>query len=165
MGYMGSGKSFLAQELAQRLNWDLLQTDVEVERLMEMSIADAVRQKGELFFRKSERKVVEQLHLRNQLVVDLGGGTPCYYNNLEVVMENFFTVYLSASPSFLAGRLQKERQQRPLLDGVAEDELPEFVAKHLFERREFYERAHLKISAERLNTEEKITRILEAWKA
>lgn len=161
---MGSGKTRLAERLAQTLGCPLAVVDQRVEEAMGMSIVRAVETKGELYFRKTERAVLEQLVAeRGPLVVDLGGGTPCYYDNMEVIQEHFFTVYLSASPSYLARRLKDEKEDRPLLKGVLDEDLTEFIAKHLFERRNFYEQARLKVSAEKMNLEEKINAILQAW--
>ena len=75
------------------------------------------------------------------LVLATGGGTPCYYNNMDVLNTSFQTIYLDIPIMNLFDRLVKERDHRPLISHLNDDELMEFIAKHLFERRYFYNMA------------------------
>jgi shikimate kinase len=145
VGYMGSGKSTLGKVLAQNLNCPFIDLDAWIEDQEGVSVAQLFKEKGELYFRKQEHH-----HLKKLLedpapkVVALGGGTPCYYNNMELLQKasNVKTVYLNASVSFLAKRLLPEKQQRPLIQHLdSESALREFIGKHLFERLPFYQKA------------------------
>ena len=142
-GYMGSGKSSLGRAVARKHELEFQDLDELIVRESGLSVSDFIDQKGELSFRKLER----QLLIENEGfegILSCGGGTPCYYDNADWMVEHGQTIYLSASVGWLHQRLAASRvrgTKRPLLSGVADDDLAEFIAKHLFERMPFYERA------------------------
>lgn len=156
IGYMGSGKSTLATRLAQEWNLPLLDLDQELEQKLEASIPEIMQEKGEIYFRKQERQMLEKLLIKENYVLSTGGGTPCYYDNIDLINSQATSVYLSSSVKVLVQRLEKERLSRPLLAHLEASELPEFVAKHLFERARFYQQAHLTIPSTRPGVEEQI---------
>jgi shikimate kinase len=144
LGYMGSGKSTVGQELAKALKLPFKDLDQEIETQMGVSVSEIFDQKGELFFRKKESVVLEQLLASSAgFVLALGGGTPCYGNNMGLIeaSNTATSFYLKAKVAELTLRLKKGQEQRPLLAGRSEDDLMEFIGKHLFERMPFYERA------------------------
>lgn len=151
VGYMGAGKSSVGQPLARLLDWDFIDLDQEIERVSGLSPADWISQKGELAFRKKEREVLENLLNQEQLVVATGGGTPCYFDNMQRMMASGLCIYLEANPKFLSDRLLSAKTQRPLIAHLSAEELPEFIAKHLFERRAFYLKAQMKFNAASAN--------------
>jgi shikimate kinase len=108
--------------------------------------------KGELAFRKVEHSVLERLLAEDQdnVVVALGGGTPVFYNHMEVLNAAGTTVFLDVSVVELAHRLEKD-MDRPLING--KDDVAEFVAKHLFERRPFYSLAQHRVKGDALTVE------------
>lgn len=147
MGYMGSGKSTIAKELAQRINSTAIDLDVYITNNEKMSVSELFSQKGEIYFRKKETIYLQELLLNNEdLVIAVGGGTPCYGNNIRQILNGSSSFYLKASIKTLAGRLEKEKESRPLIAGLPNNALEEFIAKHLFERRNFYEQANHIIS-------------------
>lgn len=156
IGYMGSGKSTLATRLAQEWNLPLLDLDQELEQKLEASIPEIMQEKGEIYFRKQERQMLEKLLIKEKYVLSTGGGTPCYYDNIDLINSQATSVYLSSSVKVLVQRLEKERLSRPLLAHLEASELPEFVAKHLFERAHFYQQAHLTIPSTRPGVEDQI---------
>ena len=115
---------------------------------MNLSISEIFEQKGELFFRKKEREVLEQfLNTTDNYVLALGGGTPCYYDNFELYQSSsIHSIYLKASLSTLLERLRHQKASRPLVSRFNEEELQEFVAKHLFERSYFYHQVQTIVS-------------------
>ena len=141
VGYMGSGKTFTAKALAEKLDLDFLDLDAEIESQMQRSISEIISEKGELYFRKKERETLSRLLKGSNFVLATGGGTPCYYDNMELLNANSDTYFLSTSVKVLGLRLVKEKATRPLISHIADENLNEFVAKHLFERRHFYEQA------------------------
>jgi shikimate kinase len=148
IGYMGSGKSKLGRKLARKLDYLFLDLDGIIEVQNAQSIPDIIKEKGEIFFRKLERKTLHEVlekYRGEQYVLALGGGTPCYYDNMEVVNNSCLSVYLYGAAGMLAARLLANRGERPLIAHVADADLPEFVAKHLFERQYFYGMAHLQM--------------------
>ena len=143
LGYMGSGKSTIAKELAKRMNSTAIDLDDYITNNEKMSVSELFSQKGEVYFRKKETVYLQELLLSNEdLVIAVGGGTPCYGNNMREILNGSNSFYLKASIKNLTARLEKEKESRPLIAGLPHDALEEFIAKHLFERRNFYEQAN-----------------------
>lgn len=143
LGYMGAGKSTIAQQLAQQLNLPYYDLDHEIEKQQQKKITTLFAEKGEVFFRKIEHQVLHQLLNKDEKsIISLGGGTPCYANNHEVLQwEPVQSFYLKASIATLAARLEKEKEHRPMLQINTDDTLETFIAKHLFDRSYFYYQA------------------------
>ena len=151
VGYMGSGKSIVAEELSKIAQIPFVELDYLIEKSQNKSIKKIFEQQGELFFRKLEHQIFAELIASNDdLIISTGGGTPCYYNNHELLLDtNCISIYLSASIKTLFNRLQNEKQNRPLLANLNDSEAQEFIAKHLFERSYFYHQAQFKITVDR----------------
>lgn len=162
MGYMGSGKSSVGKALAQFLQIDFKDLDQEIENELGKSISEVFEQKGEIYFRKTERMVLEQLlNSQTPMILALGGGTPCYGNVLSLLHQSKVkTFYLKVSISDLAKRLMPEMEFRPLLKNITEEDLQEFIAKHLFERRQFYEQANYTIHIKNQSVDEIVQQIV-----
>jgi shikimate kinase len=145
LGYMGSGKSTIGQTLANELNLSFVDLDHAIEKEIGMSIRDFFEATGELKFRRLENDVLKKVILENSsMILSTGGGTPCYGNNLELMKSALKTkvFYLKASIKTLSERLVSEKDMRPLIQAIGEEDLPEFIGKHLFERSNFYLQAH-----------------------
>lgn len=165
LGYMGSGKSTLAQLLAENLKLDVIDLDAYIVEREGMSISDLFENKGEIYFRLQESKYLKEiLGHENDLILSLGGGTPCYADNMEVIKNRSLSFYLKASIDTLCTRLRNEKAQRPLIASLKEDQLKEFIAKHLFERRSFYEQASSTITIDGKTVEELLEEVLQVLK-
>ena len=139
---MGSGKSTIARILGDKLGLPALDLDDYISEKENLSIPDIFESKGEIYFRRVENKyLLELLSTDQSFVLALGGGTPCYANNMEAILEKSDSYYLKAGIETLKSRLTAEKDERPLISGLSEDQMTEFIAKHLFERRNFYEKA------------------------
>ena len=146
MGYMGSGKSIISKELSSKLRFENIDLDNEISSELGLSIPEIFQKKGELFFRKKEKKVLERiLNTQEDVVLSLGGGTPCYYNNIDVINERSVSVYLVANVNTLVKNLLHEREKRPLIAGIKEEELPNFIGQHLMERNHYYSKAKVAV--------------------
>lgn len=156
VGYMGSGKSYWAKRLAESLSYPYVDLDIMLEeKALNMSIAEFIAKRGELAFRKIESATLNELASEEgDFVLATGGGTPCYYENMEVLNAYFRTIYLHNSVQDLYTRLQHDRQHRPLLAHIEDAALKEFIAKHLFERSYYYEKAHLRVNAASLTIDQ-----------
>ena len=148
-GYMGSGKSHISKILSDKLNFKLIDLDKEIVKKNKLTIPEIFQKKGEIFFRKQEREVLEEvLATENNCVLSLGGGTPAYYNNMDVINQNSLSFYLRANVATLSDRLKKQKAKRPLLANIADEDLPEFIAKHLFERNAYYNKCRFTVSTD-----------------
>ncbi|MBT8316234.1 MAG: shikimate kinase [Lutibacter sp.] len=142
LGYMASGKSTIGVILGKKLNIQFIDLDTFIEEKEQLSISEIFKQKGEIYFRKKEGEYLsELLDSENDLIISLGGGTPCYGNNMNKIQELSTSFYLNASINTIFERLKDEKTQRPLVTNIGEHNLKEYIAKHLFERNEFYKKA------------------------
>ncbi|TJY32175.1 shikimate kinase [Pontimicrobium aquaticum] len=149
MGYMASGKSFIGKSLAKKLNYNFFDLDDYIEKKEEKSITEIFNSSGEIYFRKIETNYLKEILTSNKdIVLSLGGGTPCYGTNLDLIKntKGVVSFYLNASIKTIISRLENEPSKRPLLTRVkSNEELQEFIGKHLFERNQFYNQANYTI--------------------
>jgi shikimate kinase len=142
LGYMASGKSAIGKLLATRLNLQFIDLDCYIETCEGQSISKIFSSKGEIYFRKKESEYLQQLiNLNNDCIISLGGGTPCYGNNMDIIKNNSKSFYLKASINTIYERLKNETSERPLVATIGVENLKEYIAKHLFERAAFYNKA------------------------
>ncbi|WP_121967406.1 shikimate kinase [Myroides sp. N17-2] len=143
LGYMGSGKSTIGKILAEQLDLEFIDLDTEIEKKHQMSVSTMFKTKGEIYFRKQEHLLLHEIiETKDNFILSLGGGTPCYANNhLALQRDDVHSFYLRGSIKTLADRLEKEKEHRPLLNQNSDDTLEIFIAKHLFDRSYFYHQA------------------------
>ncbi|MEM9077968.1 MAG: shikimate kinase [Bacteroidota bacterium] len=140
VGYMASGKSSVGQALANSLDIDFLDLDTLIEEKVGMPIPQIFSERGEIFFRKKEYEILQDiLREKDSMVLSTGGGTPCYGNNMQAILDfSDLCIYLQLSIPSLVERISREKHTRPLVQDIKDEDLPEFIGKHLFERRNFY---------------------------
>ena len=156
---MGCGKSHIGKKLATKTGAQFVDLDTEIERKENQSISEIFKNKGEIYFRKSETQVLKRLlEQQKSFVLALGGGTPCYGQNLELIKSgDCQSFYLKLSVKSLTQRLWEEKGKRPLINTIkTERKLEEFIQKHLFERRFYYMQSDFNIDMETYSTEEEI---------
>ena len=143
IGYMGVGKTILGKKISENLKLAYYDLDDFIEKKVNLSVEDIFKSKGEIYFRRIERDCFEELMLKDEsFVLSVGGGTPCYYENYKLLQdENVISVYLKASITMLVERLKTEKKTRPLVAQLTDEQLLEFVGKHLFERNFYYNKA------------------------
>ena len=156
MGYMASGKSSIGASLANTLGLDFIDLDRYIEEKENRSVQDIFRLKGEIYFRKQESVFLEEvLDKKDGFVLALGGGTPCYGTNNDMIQQaTSKTFYLKASIATLSNRLEHEKHTRPIVAQLTSEQLTEYIAKHLFERAPYYERAQHKLSIDKKSIDE-----------
>jgi shikimate kinase len=143
LGYMASGKSSIGKRLSKKLSMRFLDLDDYIIEQEKMSISEIFKLKGEVYFRLIEHKYLKEILAKDEkFILALGGGTPCYANNMEEINKgDTLSIYLQGSTATMIERLIRKKAKRPLIATLGDDKIPEFVAKHLFERRPFYEQA------------------------
>jgi len=151
IGYMGVGKSTWAKKWAKASQLPVHDLDKLLELRLQMSISEYISAFGELAFRKEER---EEIRRSGNLegIIAVGGGSPCFYDNMDVMNAQGETIYLHAGVGFLSKRLQDSTMagnERPLLKGLEVAMYPEFIGKHLLERMPYYDQAAHRISVEK----------------
>ena len=150
LGYMGSGKTTIGKKLSVAVNQPFIDLDTQIEQLEKKSIIGIFQSKGEIYFRKREREVLENLlSQEDNIILSLGGGTPCLGDTMEMLVANpdVNTIYLKASNEVLTNRLFVNKEERPLISHIpTKSDLNDFVRKHLFERNFYYNQASQKIS-------------------
>lgn len=163
LGYMGSGKSTIGKYLAEELQLPFIDLDNYIEEQENATINDIFKLKGEIYFRKKEAAyLIDVLNNKENYVLSLGGGTPCYANSInEILSSNVQSFYLKASIKTLFNRLRNSDNSRPLIESFTDDQLFEYLGKHLFERAPFYEQANHKINIENLSIKQIAINIIE----
>ncbi|CAM1366026.1 Shikimate kinase [Tenacibaculum litoreum] len=148
LGYMASGKSTIGRILAEKMQIPFIDLDDYIEKKEEKTISEIFETKGEIYFRKQEHIYLKELlEKQEDFILSLGGGTPCYAGNMDVLssFNDAKSVYLKTSINTIVDRLTNEKSKRPLVARLNKEELAEFVAKHLFERSYYYNQSSYKV--------------------
>lgn len=140
-GFMGSGKTTLGAKLAYKLAYPFIDLDKKIEEEAGMSIREYFQLHGENAFRKLEKKVLQNTEYPGNAVIATGGGAPCFFDNMDWMNKNGITIYLSISPNALASRLEKGKDERPLIKDLNREELVSFITARLEQRNPFYKQA------------------------
>jgi len=140
---MGAGKTSLGKQLAKKLNLQFLDSDKEIESTELMSVSEIFNIHGEDYFRKLERDWLENLSDDNQKLISVGGGMPCFEDNINVMKTKGLVIYLKHPARQLVQRLINAKTKRPLLENKTPKEVLEFVTNLLNERESIYEQAHI----------------------
>jgi shikimate kinase len=146
VGFMGCGKSTKAKQLANLLACPLIDIDAKLVEQEGKSIAEIFETQGEQSFRQMERDFLQSYPYPETCVVATGGGLPCFFDNMDWMNEQGITVFLEMSPPQLVSRLHN-REKRPLLKGMDDEQLLSFITVKLEERNPYYRRAKLVVSA------------------
>ncbi|MGM0613100.1 MAG: shikimate kinase [Bacteroidota bacterium] len=146
LGYMGSGKSTLGKRLANLMNYNFMDTDQVFEQYFQTSINDFFQHSGEKLFRQYEQQILHDTFYLQDTIISLGGGTPCYFDNMEKIRKNGLSIYLRMPPKAIQKRLLETKRQRPLTSGLNENELLQQIEQNLPKREYYYEQADLCVS-------------------
>ncbi|MHB1277265.1 MAG: shikimate kinase [Bacteroidia bacterium] len=139
VGFMGSGKSTLGKELAQRLSWDFFDLDNEVERIHHQTIPEIFNEYGETRFRELEKEVLRTFETKTKsFVLATGGGTPCYFDNMEWMKKTGEVLFIDTAPDELLKRLKGTKTGRPVLKALNPENFEEEMLILLEKRRPFY---------------------------
>lgn len=159
---MGSGKTHWGKLLSAKLQLPFRDLDTLIVEKEGQSVADIFAEKGEEYFRYLEKEMLEeQIGKESNFILSCGGGTPCFFNNIEFMLKSGKVVWLNTSVEVLKDRLLKERKSRPLISEVTDEELKRFIIRKLSERKMYYEQADLMVNEESITLEELIRVLLQ----
>lgn len=154
IGFMGCGKSHWGKELSARLQIPFFDLDEKIEEKEEKSINEVFEEKGEEYFRLLEKEVLHMLvESHETFVMACGGGTPCFYNNIDYMNKQGTTIWINCSTSCLVQRLKNEKAKRPLIKDLNEDQLHTYIMRKVGDRRIFYQQAKIILTEEEISVE------------
>ena len=160
IGFMGSGKSYWGRRLSEKLNLPFFDLDEQVVSHEEKSVSEIFSTLGEEYFRLQEKNTLNLLtESHDSFIIATGGGTPCYFNNIEYMNSSGTTVWINTSPDELFKRLLKEKTKRPLISELSDEKLHAFILKKYSDRRIYYEQADMIIDDEPIELDTLIQKI------
>ncbi len=151
IGFMGSGKSTYGKELAEALGYAFTDLDTDIEKKAGATIPVIFKDKGEDAFRLMEQNALLETKILEDTVIATGGGAPCFFENMEWMNENGLTIYLKLFENELKARIEPVMAERPMLNGIDEDGLEDFIHKTLRKRAFYYHQAKIVIDPNLMN--------------
>jgi shikimate kinase len=140
IGMMGSGKTTVGQILAEKLDFEFVDLDVFLSNKEQMSIDGIFSLKSAAYFRIKEQLALIEVSSSPKTVIATGGGTPAFFNNMELMQERGTIIYLDCEVDSLVVRL-KDDDNRPLLNGKTSKQKRETIQKLIEERNPYYQQA------------------------
>lgn len=156
VGYMGSGKTTVGKALSASLGMPFYDLDWYIESRMRKTVKQLFDEKGEDGFRKVERTMLHEVAEFENVVISCGGGTPCFFDNMDYINQQGESVYLKCTPDVLFQHLKMGKTVRPLLLGKTPDEVKVFIRQQLDEREQFYARAKHVVDVSLMDNYDKI---------
>lgn len=139
-GMMGSGKTSLGKKLASKLYWDFIDLDQKIEEIEQKTVSEIFSELGEDYFRNLETKVLNDIINNHQkTIISLGGGTPCYNNNIKLINDNGLSIFINVDANKISNRLLNAKKNRPLIAKLdSYIKIKEYIVSKLKEREPFY---------------------------
>ena len=154
-GFMGSGKTTLGKKIAKHLNKTFLDLDNEIEKQEGVAVEEIFSKEGEVNFRQIEKNVLRKFIASEEgFVMALGGGTPCFYNNMELINDSGISIYLKYNAGMLVSRLVNAKSVRPLLLNKTKMELRKYVENTLEQREKTYSECQYIIEGDNVGVED-----------
>ena len=154
IGFMGSGKTHWGTRIAGKLDLPFYDLDAVIVDSEGMNIPEMFAAKGEEYFRYAEKQMLEDLVQKEEhFVLSVGGGTPCFFNNIEFMKKNGKVLWLNTSLEVLNKRLLRDKYTRPLLNTITEAGLRAYIIRKLSERKMYYEQADIMVHEEAVELE------------
>lgn len=163
IGFMGSGKTHWGRQLSQKLSIPFFDLDEQIVSYESKSINEIFETKGEEYFRLLEKDILHIItESHESFVMASGGGTPCYFNNIEYMHRSGTSVWLNTSLDILLERLLKEKDHRPLLKDLSADQLRAYIGRKFADRRIYYEQADIIIEEDQVELDVLIAKIFHS---
>ena len=165
IGYMGSGKTTVGKALSKETGMMFYDLDWYIESRMRKTVSQIFAEKGEEGFRKIEYNMLHEVAEFEDVIISCGGGTPCFFDNMDYLNQQGDVIYLKATPETLYKHLLMAKVERPLLKDKTPEELIAYITEHLKEREPFYEKAHHTLDVNVLDNYDKIATSVERIKS
>ena len=163
IGFMGAGKTHWGRQLSEKLGIRFFDLDEQVVEQAGKSITEIFATEGEEHFRLMEKEVLYILSESHEsFVMACGGGSPCYFNNIDYMNDAGTTVWINTSLDVLFKRLIKEKDKRPLIRELSDEQLQAFIARKFADRKIYYEQAAITVDEEPLQLDTLIEKIFHA---
>jgi shikimate kinase len=163
VGFMGCGKTYWGRQLGQKLGIPFFDLDKQIEEKEGRTINEVFAEEGEEYFRLLEKDV---LHLvtesHESFVLATGGGTPCYYNTIDYLKKQGTVIWINCSVDCLFNRLKEEKEARPLIKDLSDEQLHTYIVKKYADRKIYYEQATVTVLEENLNIETIINKMFHS---
>ena len=156
IGYMGAGKTTLGKAFSRELGLTFIDLDWYIEERFHKTVQQLFSERGEQGFRELEQKMLHEVAEFEDVVISAGGGTPCFFDNMDYMNACGDTVFLQVEPEVLFHRLKVAKQQRPLLANKSDEELMNFICEALQKRHPFYSQAKFLFRADELEDKSQI---------
>ena len=131
IGYMGAGKTTIGKALSKELGIIFYDLDWYIENRMRKTVSQIFAERGEEGFRKIEYNMLHEVAEFEDVIISCGGGTPCFFDNMDYLNQQGQVVYLKAEPEVLYKHLLMAKVERPLIKGKSPEELQQFIAEQL----------------------------------
>lgn len=152
VGYMGAGKTTLGKAFAKAMNLSFIDLDWYTEERFHKTISQLFVELGEKKFREIEKRMLHEAGEFEETVISTGGGTPCFFNNMDYMNQHGDTVFLNVDPKVLFIRLKITHQNRPILQGKNDEQLMSFIVDSLKKRAPYYNKAKYTFDGSKLET-------------
>ena len=162
IGYMGSGKTTVGHALSQELGLPFYDLDWHIETRMHRTVKQIFDEKGEEGFRKIEHNLLHEVAEFEDVIISCGGGTPCFFDNIDYINRQGETVYLKCTTDVLYKHLKMGKTVRPLLLNKTPDEVKTFIEAQLKQREPFYAKAKHIVDVSLMDNKEKIKTTVDA---
>jgi shikimate kinase len=164
IGYMGSGKTTVGKALAKELGMPFYDLDWYIESRMRKTVSQIFAERGEEGFRKIEYNMLHEVAEFEDIIISCGGGTPCFFDNIDYLNQQAQVVWLRCEPEVLHKHLLMGKGERPLLKGKTPEELIAFIRQQLEQREPYYSKARYMLDVSLMDNYEKIKITVEKLK-
>ncbi len=158
---MGVGKTTIGKALARELGIEFYDLDWYIENRARKKIPDIFAERGEAGFREVERNMLHEVAEFENVVISCGGGTPCFFDNMEYMKQQGDTVFLNGAPHVLKEHLLMGKSQRPLIQGKSPEELEAYIKESLETRLPFYTMAAHTVDVDVIHTRDDIQKYVK----
>ena len=161
IGYMGAGKTTVGKALAKELGIPFYDLDWYIENRRRKTVSEIFAEVGEEGFRQIEHNMLHEVAEFEDVIISCGGGTPCFFDNIDYMNGQGQVVYLKATPEVLYKHLLMGKGERPLLKGKSKEELITFIREQLEKREPYYRKARYTVDVSLMDNYDKIKITIE----